>query len=295
MEELTDSSLVTLQSLFLAGFTLLPTLKSTDQNLVNYVIWETGIGCSTPIGSLRDNEAHRAEVLRLLLVLLSQSIYVPATQYLRKGSDSNENRWVHSLVAGTREKKVILALLCSLINTASNYNPSTWGRAAPSVVFLNDTREQLVVLCLRVLLVLLDTHSPASISHLLEQQQHYDDGVDEVGDDTKDDYATVEKEWSLAAEGNKFMYYLSKIHRAQDFQFLIDGFYRTLSHPMQGLNTYLPASNKLSKCYFEMTMLCWKLTQINPVNILRSLLFYLGQQFKTHSPFLFYASASVPI
>jgi hypothetical protein len=198
-------------------------------------------------------------------------MYVPATQYLRKGSDSNDNRWVQSLVAGTREKKIILALLCSLINTASNYNPSTWGRAAPSVVFLNDTREQLVVLSLRVLLVVLDTHSPASMAHLLEQQQQqqqHGDGMDEGegGDDTKDDYATVEKEWSLAAEGNKFMYYLSKIHRAQDFQFLIDGFYRTLSHPMQGLNTYLPASNKMSKCYFEMTMLCWKLTQINPVN-----------------------------
>ncbi|KAI8327861.1 high-temperature-induced dauer-formation protein-domain-containing protein [Chlamydoabsidia padenii] len=255
---------LTLQSLFLADFTLLPTLKSDDYNRVNYVIWETGIGCSTPIGSLRDNESHRAEVLRLLLVLLSQSMYVPATQYVRKngGGGDGQNQWVQSLVSGTWEKKVILALLCSLINTASNYNPSSWGSAAPSVVFLNDTREQLVVLCLRVLLVLLDTHSPASMTHLLLEQQQ------SVGDEQSveggDDLATVEKEWSLAAEGNKFMYYLSKIHRAQDFQFLIDGFYRITSHPMQGLNTYLPASNKRSKCYFEMTMLCWKLAQINP-------------------------------
>ncbi|CAO3588931.1 unnamed protein product [Absidia cylindrospora] len=263
---------LTLRSLFLAGFTLPPTLKSDDNNNntnnqpqqhVNYVIWETGIGCSTPIGSLRDNESHRAEVLRLLLVLLSQSMYVPATQYLRKGGLGG--RWLHSLVSGTREKRIILALLCSLINTASNYNPSAWGRAAPSVVVFNDTREQLVVLCLRVLLLLLDTHSPASMLHLLEQQQQQQQQQQEKGlDHNDDDYATVEKEWILAAEGNKFMYFLSKIHRAQDFQFLIDGFYRTLSHPMQGLVTYLPASSKRSKCYFEMTMLCWKLTQINP-------------------------------
>ncbi|ORZ11143.1 high-temperature-induced dauer-formation protein-domain-containing protein [Absidia repens] len=266
---------LTLRSLFLAGFTLPPTLKSDDNNNsntntnnqpqqhVNYVIWETGIGCSTPIGSLRDNESHRVEVLRLLLVLLSQSMYVPATQYLRKGGLGG--RWLHSLVSGTREKRIILALLCSLINTASNYNPSAWGRAAPSVVVFNDTREQLVVLCLRVLLLLLDTHSPASMLHLLEQQQQQqqqEKDLDHNGDN--DDYATVEKEWISAAEGNKFMYFLSKIHRAQDFQFLIDGFYRTLSHPMQGLVTYLPASSKRSKCYFEMTMLCWKLTQINP-------------------------------
>ncbi|KAI8089131.1 high-temperature-induced dauer-formation protein-domain-containing protein [Halteromyces radiatus] len=248
---------LTLRSLFLAGFTLPPAVKKEDTN-VNYVIWETGIGCSTPIGSFRDNEAHRTEVLRLLLVLLSPSIYDPAALYLRRKTsthvDAGCDRWIHSLVT-TSEKKIVLALLCSLINTASNYNPSPWGRAAPSVVVFNDTREHLVVLCLRVLLLLLDTYSPASMAHLLEQQ-HSD-----YNNDDGDDYTIVEKEWMLAAEGNKFTYYLSKLHRAQDFQFLIDGFYRTLSHPMQGLNTYLPG--KRTRCYFEMIMLCWKLLQIN--------------------------------
>lgn len=220
---------------------------------INYVIWETGIGSSTPIGSTRENESHRIEVLRLLLAILSKSMYIPVQQYLR-----HEDKWLQKIVNMT-EKRIVLALLCSLTNTICNYNPSTWGKMinqTTDTTLMN--REYLATLCLRVLLLLFDTHSPASLLHLTDQpvdnhhQQHHD-------------YITIEKEWELADEENKYIYYISKLHRAQDFQFLIDGLYRTLSHPMQGISTYLPNTKKNTNCHFEMIMLTWKLLQINKV------------------------------
>ncbi|KAI8071222.1 high-temperature-induced dauer-formation protein-domain-containing protein [Gongronella butleri] len=239
-----------IRCLFLTGFTLPSNLKLESQN-INFVIWETGIGSSTPIGSFRDNESNRVEVLRLLLVLLSKSMYFPASQYLIK---QNADRWLQSLVSST-EKRVVLCLLCSLLNTSCNYNPLTWGGASAAVVF-NDTREQLVTLSIRTLALLLDAYSPASMQHLAESPL----------DDTlaiAEGASSVAKEWDLASQHNLFIYYMSKIHRAQDFQFLMDGFYRTLSYPLQGFNTYFPSSIKRNLCYYEMTTLCWKIIQIN--------------------------------
>ncbi|CAO3613816.1 unnamed protein product [Cunninghamella echinulata] len=253
---------LTLQCLFLSGFTLPSTLKNlsstptetSNYSMIhtNYVIWETGIGSSTPIGSTRENESHRIEILRLLLAILSKSMYIPVQHYLRQ-----EDKWLQRAVKIT-EKRIVLALLCSLMNTICNYNPSTWGKMihqTTDITLMN--REYLVTLCLRVLLLLLDTHSPTSLLHLTDQP------LDNHLHQQLPDYTTIEKEWELADDENKYIYYISKLHRAQDFQFLIDGLYRTLSHPMQGISTYLPNSKKSSNCHFEMVMLSWKLIQIN--------------------------------
>ncbi|KAF9994292.1 hypothetical protein BGZ79_000960, partial [Entomortierella chlamydospora] len=66
----------------------------------------------------------------------------------------------------------------------------------------------------------------------------------------------------LAAK-NQFRYYLSRLHREQDFLFLTDGIYRILSNPMAASSTYLPGSTKQVKYHQEMLMLCWKTLEIN--------------------------------
>src|SRR5439155_8823913 len=71
-----------------------------------------------------------------------------------------ENKWIKYLVLKT-ERKLVLALLCSLLNTAVKYNPAGWGVPYNHVMFA-DTREMLVTLCLQVLLVLLDYRSPSN-------------------------------------------------------------------------------------------------------------------------------------
>ncbi|KAI9273545.1 high-temperature-induced dauer-formation protein [Helicostylum pulchrum] len=225
---------LTLECLFLAGFTLPPTM-TTEESRVNYVIWETGVGSSTPIGSSRDNDMNRTEVLRLLTVLLSRSMYITPSQILTK-----PDRWLEYMVSKT-ERKVVLAFLCSMINTSCKYNPMGWTAVPYNHIMYTDPREQLVAVCLRVLLIVLDYRSPGIIQS---------DNNTEIADHAE----TMD---------NAFRYYLSKLHRAQDFQFLIDGIYRILSNPMQTLNTYLPGSSKKVRYHVEMMMLCWKLLEMN--------------------------------
>ncbi|KAI8372120.1 high-temperature-induced dauer-formation protein-domain-containing protein [Blakeslea trispora] len=227
--------LLTLQCLFLAGFTL-PQSMGTAQSRVNFVIWETGVGSSAPIGSSRDNDMNRTEVLRLLTVLLSKSIYVPPSLLT-----TQEDRWLHYMVSKV-ERKVVLAFLCSMINTACKFNPMGWTAVPYNHIVFSDPREHLVALCLRGLLIVLDYHS-----NIPEQGG-------EEGDQAKRQESVNE---------NAFRYYLSKLHRAQDFQFSIDGIYRILSSPMQTLNSYLPGSSKRVRCHVEMMMLCWKLLEVN--------------------------------
>ncbi|KAG0175125.1 hypothetical protein DFQ30_000608 [Apophysomyces sp. BC1015] len=264
---------LTLRCLFLAGFTL-PTTIGTADSRVNYVIWETGVGSSTPIGSYRDNDMNRTEVLRLLIVLLSKSMYIPPSQVLSK-----DDPWLHFIVSRT-ERKVVLALLCSLLNTACRYNPLGWGVPYNHVVF-TDTREQLVAVCLRVLLVILDYHSPqatnvarqngqqpsvlsAEIATGIEIRDPEKRALAEHGAaPTLEDLTLGEQDEVHEPTDNAFRHYLSKLHRAQDFQFLIDGIYRILSNPMQANSTYLPGSTKRVRCHVEMMMLCWKILETN--------------------------------
>ncbi|CAJ0753766.1 6874_t:CDS:10 [Entrophospora sp. SA101] len=226
---------VVIELLFLAGFTL-PISLTTQYSRVIPVNWETGVGSTIPVGSSKENDVNKTETLRLLLTLISRSMYMSAATFISK-----ENKWIKYLVL-KRERKVVLALLCSILNTAVKYNPAGWGVPYNHVMFA-DTRETLVALCLQVLLVLLDY--PIST------------------ETTSSDRDSILLRNLPPNVDNVFRHYTSKLHRTQDFQFIMDGIYRILSNPMQANNTYLPGSTKQIRCYQETLMLCWKFLEIN--------------------------------
>jgi hypothetical protein len=64
--------------LFYAEFTL-PKV-STGKSKVTYAIWQSGVGCNTPIASTKEFENNRTEILRLLLTLASKSMYMSASK-----------------------------------------------------------------------------------------------------------------------------------------------------------------------------------------------------------------------
>lgn len=70
-EELVDT-LVDL--LFYTNFTLPPDERT--KNKVTYSIWQNGVGCNTPIGSSAQLESNRCEVIRLLLTMSSEALYI---------------------------------------------------------------------------------------------------------------------------------------------------------------------------------------------------------------------------
>jgi hypothetical protein len=122
-EELIDA-LVDL--LFYSNFTL-PQNRSSREK-ITYTIWQSGVGCNTAVGSNKELESNRTEILRLLLTLTSKSMYKPASKILSCKLQSQ----VLIIVADTlptegvkaitylvtcAEKQVVLSVLCSLLNT----------------------------------------------------------------------------------------------------------------------------------------------------------------------------------
>lgn len=97
--------------LFFADFTL-PNPPNT-KNKVTYAIWQSGVGCNTSIGTSKEFENNRTEILRLLLTLTSQSMYMSANMLPVKGVKAI------SYIVTCPDKQVVLSVLCSLLNTVS--------------------------------------------------------------------------------------------------------------------------------------------------------------------------------
>ena len=87
-EELVDT-LVDL--LFYLDFTLPPDERSKTK--VTYSIWQSGVGCNTAPNSSSQIESNRSEVLRLLLTLSSEALYLPARTYKLARSENYVDFW----------------------------------------------------------------------------------------------------------------------------------------------------------------------------------------------------------
>lgn len=214
--------------LFCSGFTLPWTEDQIEEahhsnqpRRINYSIWEAGVGSSVDLpGTTRLHLSNRVEVLRLLLVLLSKSIYIPADK---------QNSVIDpalSFAVQELDRSIMLPLLCSLINTSiTNARNSTraW-LGLPSVSGLvggtNDqVRTNLVTLSLQILDVLLTYDAPSP--------------------GQADTISLSMGGRPLPGPGgrNVFRFYLSKLHRTADFDFiwtgLADSFNQHMSSTIQ--------------------------------------------------------------
>ena len=131
-EELVDSLI---DLLFYAGFTV--PRSATAKTKITYAIWQSGVGCHTSLPTSKEFEKNRCELLRLLITIVSKSMYMPA----RKFCGGLSIPWNHPLtsvdvlpVKGTRaltylvtcpDKQVVLSVLCSLLNTV-RLGPQVW-------------------------------------------------------------------------------------------------------------------------------------------------------------------------
>lgn len=217
-EELLDT-LVDL--LFYTGFTIprLPDAKSK----VTYAIWQSGVGCKQSISTNKDLESNRCEVLRLILTMMSKSMYMSSALLPVQGVRAI------TYIATCSDKQIVLSVLCSLINTAIKHNSTSWRIPYDHMVW-KDSRQALVVYSLQMLLVLLLYPIP-------------EDGRG-------------------PAPKNFYRHFLGRLHRPEDFQFLADGMTKVLSQPMQA-TSYLPGTYKHSKWAPEMIMLFWEVLQCN--------------------------------
>ena len=187
-EELIDTLI---DLLFFVNFTVPPTDRSSTK--VTYAIWQQGVGCTTTMHATKEMEGNRVEVLRLLLTLSSNSLYVPAHLLPVKGVKAL------TYITSCPEKQLVLSLLCSQINTAITYNPAIWRVPYDHVVY-KDSKQTLVTYSLQLLLALLLYTIPANSNGFVPK--------------------------------NYFRHFLGRLHRLQDFQFLAEGMTRTLKQPV---------------------------------------------------------------
>ncbi|KAI8380735.1 high-temperature-induced dauer-formation protein-domain-containing protein [Blakeslea trispora] len=185
-------------------------------------------------------------------------MYVLPSQLLLK-----EDLWLRYVAVKT-ERKVVLVILCSLLNTVCNYDPTGW--VPYNHVVGIGPREQLVTFCLTTLLILLDYRSPQQAEDMRQQEQlqsptsrkstELPTHVETLTLENPDAIPRTSMEIEVFTPGttdphqhhkpdeNAFRHYMSKMHRKEDFEFLMKGIYRLLSNPMTAANTYLPGSTK---------------------------------------------------
>ncbi|KAK4227098.1 high-temperature-induced dauer-formation protein-domain-containing protein [Podospora fimiseda] len=191
---------------------------------VTYAIWQSGVGCNTSIPTTKEHEANRCEILRLLLTLTSKSMYMSSTTLPQVGTKAL------TYICTNADKQVVLSVLCSLLNTTLKYNPASWRVPYNTLVF-KDPKQTLVTYTLQFLL--------ATLLYPIPEQS------------------------GLPTPKNYYRHFLGRLHRPQDFQFVVDGMTRILHQPLQANTSYIPGSQSQVRFAPEMIMLFWEITQCN--------------------------------
>ncbi|KAF7295126.1 hypothetical protein MIND_01051100 [Mycena indigotica] len=231
--------------MFCYGFTL-PSKTHAEPHKIAHIIWETGIGSTSDLGPNHALDNNKTEVLRLLLVLLSRQIYVSPASLLSKPSEYT----IHMVQRTPRRD--VLTILCSLLNTAMNSPQATSMNLAGMagrlpynhLVFKGeDSRSNLVGICLQVLCVLLDFQSGSCRDRPI--------ATDDLNGSAP------------AARSNSFRYFLMKLHRTQDFGFVADGIMGILEQQMATMNILLPGAKKPVPYINETVILFWKMIELN--------------------------------
>ncbi|XP_060700349.1 protein HID1 isoform X1 [Hemiscyllium ocellatum] len=200
-------------------------------------IWEAGVGFAHSPPHSYIHDLNRTELLKLLLTCFSEAVYLPPT------TEGNIlNPWVQFFCS--TENRHALPLFTSLLNIVCAYDPVGYGIPYNHLLF-SDYREPLVEVAAQVLIATLDHDASTSLSPSVD------------GTTT----STAMDETEPLGPENLFVNYLSRIHREEDFQFILKGLARLLNNPL--LQTYLPNSTKKIQFHQELLVLFWKLCDFN--------------------------------
>lgn len=74
---------------------------------------------------------------------------------------------------------------------------------------------------------------------------------------------TIPEQDGAVAPKNYYRHFLGRLHRPQDFQFLVDGMTRILNQPLHANSSYIPGAQSSVRFAPEIIMLFWEVTQCN--------------------------------
>ncbi|GHJ86806.1 hypothetical protein NliqN6_3208 [Naganishia liquefaciens] len=246
----------TIDLLFCAGFTLPEAVKGHSKDKINYVIWEKGVGSTQSIGSTSELDKNKSEMLLFLCILVSSTIYTPP-HALPYATNRGLQYLTHSL-----ERRLVLSLLCSWLNTSLSPHTFNWGEQLPYNHLLlksGEDRRTLIKMSLMTLLVALDhweiEQPRASVDLPTASLQS--------GSSTLAFPPNNPPETDMKKNENAFRYFVSKLHRKEDFSFILEGILAILAEHMSVKNHVLPGSKRPVTYISEVFMLFWKMIDLN--------------------------------
>uniref|UniRef100_A0A672QKP5 Protein HID1-like n=1 Tax=Sinocyclocheilus grahami TaxID=75366 RepID=A0A672QKP5_SINGR len=202
-------------------------------------IWEAGVGFAQTPPLNHTHDFNRSEICPL---------------HTSPSDTHTLNPWVSFFCS--RENRHALPLFTSLLNVVCAYDPVGYGIPYNHLMF-SDQRGVLAELALQTLIVSLE-------------QELVDNSNTSTNLSTNTDTCSADYKKNTTAEGcqatrgeNLFVNYLSRIHREEDFHFILQGIGRLLNNPL--LQTYLPHSCKKIQFHQELLVLFWKLCDLNKV------------------------------
>lgn len=241
-----------------------------------HLLWWGGVGTREQVYPNARYDANRIEVLKLLITLLSSTLYeTPQTfQEARRSEkpDQYVNRFASTLVA--KSCPLAPALCLSLLNVSVSYDPYGWG--IPYTGILSDPREDLTNTALQVLLLLLDSDACHAIIPEVKGIETADKN-EEGALEQKDGQETVDKKGTdgpVYVRSNIYTDVLVSLKDTSDFAFLCGGLCRLLSNSsFEAEASYIPNGYKKVLCHQELLILLWKLLSLNKEFMLHLLRF----------------------
>ncbi|RMZ93520.1 HID1 isoform X1, partial [Brachionus plicatilis] len=236
--------------LFVPDFTVHANKKNlnSDEGKVKTIdsceyIWEAGVGFSHSPPQNYAHDFNRTEILKLLLTCFSESIYLsPLIE-----CHVQPNLWITYFTSFKNQHA--LPVFTSLLNVIFSYDPVGYGLPYNYLMF-TDSRESLVEVASQLLCVLLEANISLNGDH-----SEFEEKVQNLADD--DPHLSSPSSTST----NLFISYISRIHRDEDFNFILKGFCRLLNNPM--IQTFLPGSCKKITFFQELLILFWKFCDLN--------------------------------
>ncbi|KAJ2673619.1 hypothetical protein GGI25_004604 [Coemansia spiralis] len=256
--------------LFTSGFTV-PAATVGEDAIVRYTIWENGIGQNSSLGSSKEHISNRVEVLRLLLVLCSKTMYIPPAR-----SVALPNRALNT-VAYNSNKRMVLCLLCSLINTSLKDRAQGWSIPYRNTTAI-DPNDELSTYAIQTLFILLEYQTSAvkpeksdapdssALTNALSPTTDVDVDADADADININTPSMLLITETETGTQNLFRAFIAKLHRTQEFDYLITNILRLLEEAMRANLSILASVTKQSTKHAmpqEAAILLWMLLENN--------------------------------
>ncbi|KAA0187315.1 Protein HID1 [Fasciolopsis buskii] len=223
-------------------------------------IWQAGVGFAQTPSHSTTHDTNRTEILKLLLTCFSETMYLE-----RDEAHHCENRWV-TFFTGCANRHA-LPLFASLLNVVCAYDPVGLGVPYNHLVF-SDLREPLVEVALQVLCIVLESSelrsdllSPPPRHSGRSRRGSEQDELTSCTGTGLSSRPSASASGQCSPEANLFVNYMSRIHRDEDFAFILSGLTRLLNSPLA--QTYLPGSTKKVQMHQELLVLFWRMCEIN--------------------------------